>query len=99
MISRFANIVKSEKPVLVDFYAEWCAPCKQIAPILKEVKSKSAESVRIIKVNVDKNPYIASKYNIKSIPTIMVFKSGEPVWTGTGVKTSKELIKVIKRFL
>ena len=95
MKRRFKNIIKSERPVLVDFYAEWCQPCKQVPPILKEVKGIFKESVRIIKVNVDKNPFIASHYQVKSIPTLMLFKSGAVQWTGVGVVDKSELTCVI----
>jgi len=80
MNGRFVNIINSNKPVLVDFFADWCQPCKQMSPILKEVKSELKENVRIIKVNVDKNPAIATRYQIRSIPTVIVFKNGEPIW-------------------
>lgn len=94
MIAKFNNIINSSKPVLVDFYADWCGPCKQMPPILKQVKDELREHVRIIKVNVDKNPGIATKYQIRSIPTLMLFKDGEAKWTGMGVRSANE-IKVL----
>jgi thioredoxin 1 len=93
---KFQNIINSKKPVLVDFYADWCGPCKQVPAILKQVKDELSESVRIIKVNVDKNPYIASKYQIRSIPTIMIFKDGMVRWTGVGVRNANEIKEVIQ---
>jgi thioredoxin 1 len=95
MNGRFLNIINSNKPVLVDFFAEWCQPCKQMSPILKEVKSELKESVRIIKVNVDKNPAIATRYQIRSIPTIIVFKNGEPQWTGVGLHRANEIKTIL----
>lgn len=95
MNGRFLNIINSEKPVLVDFYAEWCGPCKLMPSILKEVKSELKENVRIIKVDVDKNPVIATRYQIRSVPTIMVFKNGEPLWTGVGLPQANELKTVL----
>ena len=76
MNGRFLNIINSDKPVLVDFFAEWCGPCKQMSPVLKEVKSELKENIRIIKVDVDKNPMIATHYQINSIPTVIVLKKG-----------------------
>jgi thioredoxin 1 len=95
MNRRFLNIINSNKPVLVDFFADWCQPCKQMSPILKEVKSELKESVRIIKVNVDKNPGIATRYQIRSIPTIIVFKNGEPQWTGVGLPQANEIKTIL----
>ena len=88
---RFQNIINTEKPVLVDFYTDWCSPCKQMIPVLKELKEDLKESIRIIKVNVDKNPFIATTYNIRNIPTVILFKKGEVVWADTGLKTTSEL--------
>jgi len=92
---RFHNVINSPKPVLVDFYADWCVPCKQQDPVLKELKDDLKDSVRIIKVNVDKNPDIAAKYNIRSIPAIMLFKNGSLLWTGFGLKLKTELKQVV----
>ncbi len=77
--------------VLVDFYADWCIPCKQVPPILKQVKHEMDEKLRIIKVNVDKNPLIATKYHIRSLPTVLIFKKGEVVWSGMGVLDIDEI--------
>ncbi len=81
---------------MVDFYADWCGPCKQVPPILKQVKDEFKESVRIIKVNVDKNPFIATQYQIRSIPTLIIFKEGMPRWTGVGVRHASELKEIIQ---
>ena len=78
MNERFLNIINSDKPVLVDFFADWCEPCKQMAPILKDVKMELKENIRILKVNVDKNPVIATKYQIRNVPTVIIFKNGQP---------------------
>lgn len=95
MSTKFDSIINSNKPVLVDFYADWCSPCKQIPVILKEVKDTLKESVRIIKVNVDKNPIIATKYQIRSLPTIIVFKNGEAKWTALGIRTAEEIKEAV----
>ena len=97
MSRRFKSIIKSERPVLVDFYADWCEPCKQIPPILKKVKNNFKESVRIIKVNVDNNPFIASHYQVRSIPTLILFKKGDVQWTGVGIVDASELSSVISK--
>ena len=99
MNGRFLNIINSDIPVLVDFYADWCQPCKHMAPILKEIKSELKETVRIIKVDVDKNPVIATRYKIRSIPTVIIFKNGEPQWTGVGLLNAKELNEIIRQHL
>lgn len=99
MSERFLNIINSDIPVLVDFYAEWCGPCKQMSPILKDVKSEMKDSVRIIKVDVDKNPFIATKYQIRNVPTVIVFKNGEPQWKGVGVRPAYELKSVLRQHI
>lgn len=96
MIAKFNNIINSSRPVLVDFYADWCGPCKQMPPILKQVKEEFREQVKIIKVDVDKNTNIASKYQIRSIPTLMIFKDGEAKWTGMGVHTVNEIKALVQ---
>jgi len=97
MSAKFNSIIKSKRPVLVEFYADWCVPCKQIAPVLKKVKESCKEGVRIVKVNVDNNPEIATKYQIRSLPTVMIFKAGESKWTGLGVHTVNEIQTVLKQ--
>lgn len=99
MNGRFLSIINSDKPVLVDFFAEWCGPCKQMSPVLKEVKSELKDNVRIIKVDVDKNPMIATHYQINSIPTVIVFKKGQPLWKGAGLRMANELKSVINQHI
>lgn len=99
MSGKFNSIINSKKPVLVDFYADWCAPCKQVHPILKRVKDSLKEGVRIIKVNVDKNPAIATKYQIRNIPTLILFKEGEVKWKVAGVRQEAEIEAVVRQHL
>jgi thioredoxin 1 len=99
MNERFLNIINSDKPVLVDFFADWCEPCKQMAPILKDVKMELKENIRILKVNVDKNPVIATKYQIRNVPTVIIFKNGQPQWKGVGVKPAFELTSILRQHI
>nr|WP_321357261.1 thioredoxin [uncultured Draconibacterium sp.] len=99
MIAKFKNIINCKRPVLVDFYADWCGPCKQMPAILKQVKAELKENIKIIKVDVDRNPNIASKYQIRSIPTLMLFKDGELKWSGMGVRPAREVKSIVEQYL
>lgn len=94
----FNSIIQSDKPVLIDFFAEWCGPCKSMAPILKEVKDKVGNSAQIIKIDVDKNPKLSAKYGIRSVPTLMIFKNGKEMWKKSGVFPSNQLVNLINQF-
>ena len=96
MSRRFLYIIRSAKPVVVDFYTDWCGPCKDMVPVLNRVKEEMKDSVRIIKVNVDRNPFIATKYNVRAVPTIVIFKNGEPVWSGTGVTGAGKWLNILQ---
>ncbi len=93
----FNDVIQSEKPVLVDFFAEWCGPCKMMAPILKDVKQQIGETATIIKVDVDKSPAAANQYKIQGVPTLILFKNGKPVWRQSGVVPKANLINIIKQ--
>ena len=95
-MSKFTEIINGEKPTLVDFFAEWCGPCKMMKPILDELKSKMGNSINIIKVDVDKNPYAASAYQVRGVPTLILFQNGKPLWRQSGVVPANQLVKVIK---
>lgn len=92
----FQEIIGQDKPVLVDFYADWCTPCKMQAPILDELKLRINDMADIIKIDVDKNQQIAAQFQIKGIPTIMIFKNGEVRWRQSGVFSANELERLIK---
>jgi thioredoxin 1 len=91
----FGELIKGHKPVLVDFSAEWCGPCKMMPPILKELKDKVGESVTILKLDIDKNPAVANAYQIQSVPTLIVFRDGEVKWRQSGVVRADQLKYVL----
>jgi thioredoxin 1 len=94
----FNELIQSDKPVLVDFFAEWCGPCKVMAPILKEVKQEIGDAASILKVDVDKNPQAASDYQVQGVPTLILFKGGKVLWRQSGVVPKNGLVGVIKKF-
>lgn len=88
----FGEIIQSEKPVLVDFTATWCGPCKMMAPILHDVKTAMGDKVTIIKIDVDKNPELSGQMQVQGVPTFIIFKQGKVMWRQSGVMQAKELI-------
>jgi len=94
----FTELINSDKPVLVDFSAEWCGPCKMLAPILENVKKQVGDRVSIFKLDVDRNPVIASEYNVRSVPTLILFRAGQPVWRRSGVLSAVELVRTLESF-
>lgn len=94
-MSTFNTIIQSDKPVLVDFFATWCGPCQTLAPILKEVKDNLGDQVSIIKIDVDKNQQLAAQYQVRGVPTMILFKNGKQLWRQSGVLSSSDLIKII----
>jgi thioredoxin 1 len=89
------DVLKSKEPVLVDFWAEWCGPCRQVAPVLEEVAGELAGKIKIVKLNVDENPNIASKYGVQSIPTLMIFKNGEMASRQIGAAPKAKIVQWI----
>jgi thioredoxin 1 len=94
-MNKFQELTNADKPVLVDFFAEWCGPCKMMAPILKEVKNKMGDAVTIVKVDVDKNPDAARQFNIQGVPTLLIFQKGEVKWRQSGVVQARQLEQVL----
>ncbi|MCB0457036.1 MAG: thioredoxin [Flavobacteriaceae bacterium] len=95
-MSSFNNIISSQKLVLVDFSADWCGPCKMLAPILKQVKDELGDEIKIIKIDVDKNQALASKYQVMGVPTLILYKDGKQVWRQSGVLQKHELVQLVQ---
>ncbi|QNJ99067.1 thioredoxin [Constantimarinum furrinae] len=96
MKSNFNSIINSDTPVLVDFFAEWCGPCKALSPILKQVKEEIGDAVKIVKIDVDKNQPLAAQFQVRGIPTMILFKNGKQVWRQSGVLQKNEIVQIVK---
>ncbi len=94
----FTDLINSQTPVLVDFYATWCGPCKMMAPMLEDLKGKIGDKAKIIKIDIDKNPAAADKYGVRSVPTLMVFKEGKMLWRQSGVVPVHQLESIIGQY-
>ena len=95
MHSSFDQIIHSDKPVLIDFFATWCGPCQMLGPVLKEVKDQLGDSVSIIKIDVDKNQELAAMQQVRGVPTMMLFQNGKQLWRQSGLLSKEEIIKNI----
>ncbi len=97
-MSSFSEIINQNKPILIDFHADWCGPCKMMAPILKQVKDELGDDISIIKIDVDKNQKLASKYQVRGVPTLMLFKNGKQLWRQSGVLEKDEILNIINSY-
>lgn len=95
MKSNFVQLINSDKPVLIDFFATWCGPCQMLSPILKDVKDSLGERISVIKIDVDKNQEIAAHYQVRGVPTMMLFQNGQQLWRQSGVLSKEEIIQTI----
>ncbi|MDO9510340.1 MAG: thioredoxin [Bacteroidales bacterium] len=98
MKDNITRIIQGDTPVLIDFYATWCSPCRMMSPILEQLKKNMGESIRILKIDVDKNPEMAQKYGIRGVPSLLVFKNGQVRWSGSGVMQADKLAGIIRQF-
>lgn len=98
-MSEFSNIIGESKPTLVDFFATWCGPCKMQAPILEAVKKTVGDTANIVKIDIDKNQELAMRYRVQSVPTLILFKNGEPVWRTVGVQQQGLLESKIREYI
>ena len=96
MKSKFSEIINDNKPVLVDFFATWCGPCKTLGPILDTVKDELGDAIKIIKIDVDKNQPLAAEYQVRGVPTMILFKDGKQLWRQSGVLQKHELVQIIQ---
>ncbi len=94
-MNKFNDIINSENPVLVDFFATWCGPCQMLSPVLKQVKDNFGERITIIKIDVDKNQELASTFQVRGVPTMMLFQEGKQLWRQSGVLSKEEIIRII----
>ena len=98
-MASFSDIINKDTPVLIDFFATWCGPCKAMSPILNDLKKQMGEQVSIVKIDVDKNPGVAAKYQVRGVPTLMIFKSGEQLWRQSGVYSAHDLKAILNQYL
>jgi thioredoxin 1 len=96
-MAKFNELIQQDKPVLIDFFATWCGPCQTLQPILKDIKDTMGDSVSVIKIDVDKNQLLAQKFQIRGVPTLMIYRNGQQIWKGSGVYPKSELMELLKK--
>lgn len=99
MKGKFAELINTDQLVLIDFSAEWCGPCKMLAPILKQVKDELGDSLKIVKIDVDRNQSLANTFQVRGVPTMMLFKNGKQLWRQSGVLQKNDIVKVARSFM
>lgn len=92
----FDQLISGNTPVLVDFFATWCGPCKAVPPILKQVKESLGDGVKIVKIDIDRNPAVANRFKVQAVPTLMIFKNGRSVWRQAGVQPANVIVRAVK---
>lgn len=97
-MANFSDVINSGKPVLVDFFAEWCGPCKTMAPLLKQAKDQVGDKATVLKIDVDKNPAVARQFSIQGVPTLILFKDGQVKWRQSGVVPAQQLVQVLNQY-
>lgn len=97
-MEKFSEIINSDIPVLVDFFATWCGPCKAMHPVLEELSGRLEGKARILKVDIDKNRELTAEYNVRSVPTLMIFKQGELKWRNSGIISADELLSELQKY-
>ncbi|MEM7549615.1 MAG: thioredoxin [Bacteroidota bacterium] len=98
MKGKFDELINSDTPVLIDFYADWCGPCKMLSPVVQEVAKELSGKIKVVKIDVDKNQNISTRYGIQSIPTLMIFKNGQAVWRQAGVVGKQQILDSAVQF-
>lgn len=99
IMSPFETHINGSKPVVVDFFAEWCGPCKMMPPVLKKVKEAVADKATVLKMDIDRNPAYAAKYSVQAVPTLIIFKDGKIVWRKSGVTSAQEIVQQLNTFI